>query len=82
MPSFMYKVIKWMEVTLRMQKIIGHFMIFGQLQQVITCSIFGYFEWFKFQNVIQEIYFIPSFLVKRKFQVEGHVWMQDIIGHF
>ena len=49
---------------------------------MITCSIFGDFEWFKFQNVIQEIYFIPSFLVKSKFQVEGHVWMQKIIGHF
>ena len=82
MPSFMCKVRKWMEVSLRMQNIIGHFMIFGQFQQVITCSIFGYFEWFKFQNFTQEIYFIPSFLIKSKFQVEGHVWMQDIIGHF
>ena len=45
-------------------------------------SIFRDFEWFKFQNVIQEVYFMPSFLVKRKFQVEGHVWMQNIIGHF
>ena len=65
-----------------MQKIIGHFLNFCQLQQVITLSIFGYFEWFKFQNVIKEIYFMSSFLVKSKFQVEGHVWMQDIIGHF
>ena len=55
MPSFMCKVRKWMEVALRKQKIIGHLMIFGQLQQVITCSIFGDFEWFEFQNVIQEI---------------------------
>ena len=68
-----------MEVALNMQKIIGHFMIFDQLQQVITFSIFGYFEWFKFKNVIQEIYFIPYFLIKSKFQVEGDVWMQDII---
>ena len=81
-PSFMCKVRKWMEDALRIQKIIGHFMIFCQLQQFITLSIFGDFEWFKFQNVIQEIYFIPSFLVKSKFQVEGHVWMQNIIGHF
>ena len=65
-----------------MQKIIGHFMIFGQLQQVITFSFFGDFKWFQSQNVIQEIYFMPSFLVKSKFQVEGHVWMQTIIGHF
>ena len=71
-----------MEVALSMQKIIGHFMIFSQLQQVITLSIFGDFEWFESQNVIQEIYFIPSFLVKSKLQVEGHVWMQDIIDHF
>ena len=35
-----------------------------------------------FKNVIQDIYFMPSFLVKIKLQVEGHVWMQDIIGHF
>ena len=76
MPSLMCKVVKWMEVALNMQKIIGHFMIFGQLQQVITCSIFGDFEWLKFKNVIQYIYFIPYFLVKIKFQVEGHVWMQ------
>ena len=55
---------------------------FFQLQQFITLSIFGYFEWFKFQNVIQEIYIMPSFLVKSKFHVEGYVWMQDIIGHF
>ena len=82
MPFFMCKVRKWMEVALKMQKIIGHFMTFCQLQQFITLSIFGYFECVKFQNVIQEIYFIPSFLVKRKFQVEGYVWMQDIIGHF
>ena len=82
MPSFMCKVRKWMEVALRIQKIIGHFMIFCQLQQFITLSIFGDFEWFKFQNVIQEVYFMPSVLVKRKFQVEGHVWMQNIIGHF
>ena len=53
MPSFMCKVIKWMKVSLRMQKIKGHFMIFGQLQQVITCSIFGDFEWFKLQTFIQ-----------------------------
>ena len=71
-----------MEVALRKQKIIGHFMIFGQLQQVITLSIFGYFEGFKFQNSIQEVYFMPSFLVKSKFQMEGHIWMQDIISHF
>ena len=82
MPSFMCKVRKWMEVALRMQKIIGHFMIFGQLQQVITCSIFRDFEWLKLKNVIQEIYFIPSFLVKSKFLVEGHVCLQNIIGHF
>ena len=81
MPSFMCKVRKWMEVALRMQKIIGHFMKFCQLQQIITCSIFGDFEWFKFKNVIQEIYSIPYFFVKSKFQVEGHVWMQEIIGH-
>ena len=28
MPSFMCKVAKWMEFALKMQKIIGHFMIF------------------------------------------------------
>ena len=33
MPSFMFKVRKWMEDFLRIQKIIGHFMIFCQLQQ-------------------------------------------------
>ena len=71
-----------MEVSLRMQKIIGHFMIFCQLQQVINFSNFGDFESFKFQSVIKEVYFMPSFLVKNKFQVEGHVWMQNIIGHF
>ena len=49
MPSFICKVGKWMEVSLKMQTIIGHFMIFGQLQQVITCSIFGDFEWFNFK---------------------------------
>ena len=54
----------------------------AQLQQFITLSIFGHFEWFKSQNVIQDVYFMPSFLVKRKIQVEAHVWMQDIIGHF
>ena len=79
---FMCKAWGCVEDALRMQKIIGHFMIFGQLQQVITCSIFGDFEWFKFQNVIQEVYFMPYFLIKSKFQVEGHVWMQNIIGHF
>ena len=71
-----------MEDALRMQKIIGHFMNFWQLQKVITFSNFGYFEWFKFQNVIQEVYFMLSFLVKEKFQEEGHVWMQNTIGHF
>ena len=81
-PYFICKVRKWMEDALRIQKIIGHFIIFCQLQQFITLSIFGYFEWFKFQNDIQEIYFIPSFFVKREFQVEGHVWIQDIIGQF
>ena len=45
-------------------------------------SIFGVFEWFKSQTVIQEVYFMPSFLVKSKFYMEGHVWMQEIIGHF
>ena len=63
-------------------KDIGHFMFFCQLQQFITLFIFGDFEWFKFKNVIQEVYFIPHFLVKSKFQVEGHVWKQEIIGHF
>ena len=82
MPSFMCKVVKWMEVSLKIQKIIGHLMIFCQLQQFITLSIFRYFECFKFQNFIQEIYFMPYILVKRKFHVECHVWMQDIIGHF
>ena len=81
-PSFMCKVRKWMEDALKMKKIIGHFMIYCQLQQFTTLSIFVDFEWFKSQNVIQEVYFMPSFLVKSKFQVEGHVWMQKIIGHF
>ena len=76
MISFMCKVRKWMEVALSMQKIIGHFMIFCQLQQFITLSNFGDFEWFKFQNVIQEVYFMPSFLVKSKFQEEGYVWIK------
>ena len=80
--SFMCKVWKWMEDALRMQMIIGHFMDFFQLQQVTTLSIFGDFEWFKFENVIKEIYFMPYFLVKSKFQVESHVWMQDITSHF
>ena len=78
----MWKLRKWMEVALRIQTIIGHFIMFCQLQQFITLSIFGDFEWLKSQNVIQEVYFMPSFLVKRKIQVEGHVWMQDIICQF
>ena len=57
-------------------------MIFFQLQQFINLSIFGDIEWFQFQNFIQEVYFMPYFLVKSKFQVEVHVWMQKIIGHF
>ena len=79
---FMCKLKKWMEDSLRIQKILGHFIIFCQFQQFITLSITGDFEWFQSQNVIQEVYFIPYFLVKRKFLVEGHVWMQNIIGHF
>ena len=71
-----------MEDSLRIQKIIGHFMMFFQLQQFITLSIFGDFEWFRFQNFIQYVYFMPYFLVKSKFQDECHVWMQNIIGHF
>ena len=55
---------------------------FFQLQQFTTLSIFGDFERFKFKNVIQDIYFMPSFLVKSKFQGEANVWMQDIITHF
>ena len=75
MPSFMCKWRKWMEDALRIQTIIGHFIIFCQLQLFITLSIFGYFDWFRFQNVSQEVYFMPSFLVKSKFLEEGHVWM-------
>ena len=81
-PSSKCKVWKWMEDALRVQKIISHFMNFHQLQQVITFWIFGVFKWFKSQNIIQEIYFMPYFLVMNKFQVEGHVWMQDIISYF
>ena len=55
---------------------------FCQLQQFITLSIFGNFEWFMSQNVIQELYFMPYFLLKSKFQVEGYAWMQNILGHF
>ena len=43
MHYFMCKVRKWMEVVLRIQKIIGHFMIFCQLQQFITLSNFWRF---------------------------------------
>lgn len=82
MPYFMWEVIKWMDISLRILNIIVHFMKFCQLQQFITLSIFGYFEWFKSQYFIQDIYFMPYILVKSKFQVEGYVWMQDIISHF
>ena len=65
-PSFMCKVRKWMKDSLKMKRIIGHFMISYQLQQFITLTIFGYFEWFKFQNVIQEVYFHAIFFGQDK----------------
>ena len=77
-----FKDWKCLEVAWRNQKIIGHFMKFHQLHKAITCSIFGVFGWFFLQNALWEIYFISSLKIKSKFWMEGHVWIENILGHF
>ena len=63
-------------------KIIGHFINFGQFQMIITNSSFGVLEWFKAHNAIQEVYFMPSFVIKSKKWKEDHIWKQKITSHF
>ena len=77
-----FKYWKCLAIAWRSQKIIGHSMIFHQLHKAIILSIFGVFGWFFLQNVPWEVYFISSLKAKRKFWMEGHVWIEKIISHF
>ena len=63
-------------------KIIGHFVIIGQLPRFITCSILMSWRSSKFHDQFQDVF--PNFYSLRNFKInlQGRVTRGNIIGNF